>query len=186
VAMEMLNFAYELSLSYSLGSLTCKILRHGADGFTSSLKEGVLCTFIILKKSITSAGFQPANLMSSGKHATTRPVKVTLLTRVLTIKQTWNRILKMTVYWDVASCSLVEMFRRFRGCYCLHHQGSGSSPLKRRSVPTNYTAKHSTIDISILATLRNLTSFLLHFRCLFSIKKEVCKLVIFVIQINKI
>jgi hypothetical protein len=124
--MEMLNFSYELSLSYSLGSLTCKILRHGADGFT----------FIFLKKSITSAGFQPANLRSSGKHATTRPVKVTLLTRVLTIKQTWNRILKMTVSCDVAPCSLVEMFRRFRGCYCLRHQGSGSSPLKRWSVPT--------------------------------------------------
>jgi hypothetical protein len=27
------------------------------------------------------------------------------------------------VFWDVAPCSLVEVYRRFRGAYCLHHQG---------------------------------------------------------------
>jgi hypothetical protein len=32
-------------------------------------------------------------------------------------------ILKMTVFWDVAPCSPVETDRRFRGSYCLHHQG---------------------------------------------------------------
>jgi hypothetical protein len=26
----------------------------------------------------------------------------------------------MTVFWDVASCSLVEIYRRFRGTCCLH------------------------------------------------------------------
>jgi hypothetical protein len=30
---------------------------------------------------------------------------------------------KMTVLWDIAPCSLVEVYRRFRGAYCLHHQG---------------------------------------------------------------
>jgi hypothetical protein len=29
----------------------------------------------------------------------------------------------VTVFWDVAPCSLVETDRRFRGAYCLHHQG---------------------------------------------------------------
>jgi hypothetical protein len=29
----------------------------------------------------------------------------------------------MTVLWDVAPCSLVDIYRRFRGVYCLHHQG---------------------------------------------------------------
>jgi hypothetical protein len=29
----------------------------------------------------------------------------------------------MTVCWDVAQCSVVEVYRRFRGAYCLHHQG---------------------------------------------------------------
>jgi hypothetical protein len=32
-------------------------------------------------------------------------------------------LLKMTVFWDVAPCSVVEIDRRFRGAYCLHHQG---------------------------------------------------------------
>jgi hypothetical protein len=27
----------------------------------------------------------------------------------------------MTAFWDTASCSLVEVDRRFRGTYCLHH-----------------------------------------------------------------
>jgi hypothetical protein len=31
--------------------------------------------------------------------------------------------MKMTVFWDVAPCSLVEIGLRFRGAYCLHHQG---------------------------------------------------------------
>jgi hypothetical protein len=26
--------------------------------------------------------------------------------------------MKMTVFWDVATCSLVEVYRRFRGAYC--------------------------------------------------------------------
>jgi hypothetical protein len=30
----------------------------------------------------------------------------------------------MTVFWDVAPCGLVEVNRRFRGGYCLHHQGN--------------------------------------------------------------
>jgi hypothetical protein len=34
--------------------------------------------------------------------------------------------MKMTVFWDVAPCSLVEIYRRFRGAYCLHHQGDHS------------------------------------------------------------
>jgi hypothetical protein len=31
--------------------------------------------------------------------------------------------MKMTVFWVIAPCSLVEVYRRFRGTYCLHHQG---------------------------------------------------------------
>jgi hypothetical protein len=30
--------------------------------------------------------------------------------------------MNMTVFWDVASFSLVEVYRRFRGVFCLHHQ----------------------------------------------------------------
>jgi hypothetical protein len=32
----------------------------------------------------------------------------------------------MTVYWDTAPCSLVEVDRRFRGVYCLHYQGDNT------------------------------------------------------------
>jgi hypothetical protein len=32
--------------------------------------------------------------------------------------------MKMTVFWDTAPCSLVEVYRRFRGALYLHHQGS--------------------------------------------------------------
>jgi hypothetical protein len=30
---------------------------------------------------------------------------------------------KMTAFWDVAQLSLVEVDQRFRGAYCLYHQG---------------------------------------------------------------
>jgi hypothetical protein len=30
---------------------------------------------------------------------------------------------KMTVFWVVAPCSLVEVYRRFRGSCFVHHQG---------------------------------------------------------------
>jgi hypothetical protein len=34
--------------------------------------------------------------------------------------------LKMAVFWVVAPCSLVEVYQRFRGPCCLHHQGDAS------------------------------------------------------------
>jgi hypothetical protein len=47
--------------------------------------------------------------------------------------------IKMTVFWDVAPWSLVEIDRRFRGAVCLHHQGDFWSygqfiPLKTKLV----------------------------------------------------
>jgi hypothetical protein len=30
--------------------------------------------------------------------------------------------MKMTAFWDIALCSLVEVDQLFRGAYCLHHQ----------------------------------------------------------------
>jgi hypothetical protein len=54
-------------------------------------------------------------------------------------------IKKFRAFWDVAPCSHVKVDRRFRGAYCLHHQGDdrGSThlwnvgPLQR-----DYTALH--------------------------------------------
>jgi hypothetical protein len=32
--------------------------------------------------------------------------------------------MKMTVFWDISPYSLVEVDRRFRDVYCLHHHGN--------------------------------------------------------------
>jgi hypothetical protein len=37
--------------------------------------------------------------------------------------------LKTAVFWDVASCSLVDVYRRFRGVWCLHHEDDGGREL---------------------------------------------------------
>jgi hypothetical protein len=34
-----------------------------------------------------------------------------------------NLLTKMAVFWVVAPFSVVEVYRRFRGACCLHHQG---------------------------------------------------------------
>jgi hypothetical protein len=47
---------------------------------------------------------------------------------VVTLKTFWTNTLvfsvKMAVFWVEALCSLVEVYQRFRGSYCLHHQGA--------------------------------------------------------------
>jgi hypothetical protein len=69
-AKEIMNFALGSLFHTWKGSLTCrKILRHGADGFTSPSNEGVLRTFIALKNPSPLARFEHANLGSNGKHA---------------------------------------------------------------------------------------------------------------------
>jgi hypothetical protein len=45
--------------------------------------------------------------------------------------------MKMTVFWDVAPCSLVEIDRQFRGTYCLHLNTS------RMSVNFYETIRHN-------------------------------------------
>jgi hypothetical protein len=35
----------------------------------------------------------------------------------------YKLFIEMTVFWDVAPCSLVEGYQRVRGPCCLHHQG---------------------------------------------------------------
>ena len=50
-------------------------LRHGTNGFTSTPKEGVLRIFSPQKNPTASAGFEPANLVTKGQHATPRPPK---------------------------------------------------------------------------------------------------------------
>jgi hypothetical protein len=35
--------------------------------------------------------------------------------------------MKMTAFWDTVPCSFMELDRRLRGVYCLHHQNDGST-----------------------------------------------------------
>jgi hypothetical protein len=51
--------------------------------------------------------------------------------------------MKMTVFSDVAPCSLVDTDRRFRDAYCLHHQG-----IADRSIYPEYTAQHPRRQLS--------------------------------------
>jgi hypothetical protein len=46
----------------------------------------------------------------------------------LILSYRWVTLLKMTVFWDVVPCCLVEVYRRFRRACCLHQQGDDSSP----------------------------------------------------------
>jgi hypothetical protein len=51
----------------------------------------------------------------------------------VTIKVLGGWILKMAVFWVVAPCSMVEVYRHFRGPFCLHHQGDGVMEAARTS-----------------------------------------------------
>jgi hypothetical protein len=45
--------------------------------------------------------------------------------------------MKMAVFWVVAPCSLVEVYRRFRGSCCLHHQGDEIIALMMEAASNN-------------------------------------------------
>jgi hypothetical protein len=42
--------------------------------------------------------------------------------------------MQMTVFWDVEPCSLVQVYRRFRGACCLHHQGDEAASTPEMAV----------------------------------------------------
>jgi hypothetical protein len=53
--------------------------------------------------------------------------------------------IKAAVFWDVAPCSVVDTSRRFRGTYCLHHEGYGQ-------YPSDNTEQHNNRQPSSLKT----------------------------------
>jgi hypothetical protein len=56
---------------------------------------------------------------------------------------------------DIAPCSLAEVYRRFRGACCLHHQGLMIEALKRRSISTRlHDATSQTTVIFILVAVK--------------------------------
>jgi hypothetical protein len=46
-------------------------------------------------------------------------------------KEHWVRGMMMTIFWDVTSCSLVEVNQRFRNACCRHHQGDYRQTTRR-------------------------------------------------------
>jgi hypothetical protein len=62
--------------------------------------------------------------------------------------------MKKDVFWVVALCSLVEVYQRFRGSCCLHHQGNsghscknirlGLTSLKKQAVFVGVTPDYHT------------------------------------------
>jgi hypothetical protein len=49
-----------------------------------------------------------------------------------------------TAFWDIAPCSKIEVDRRFRGAYWLHHQNDPNDnavPTSETSVYFNFTAR---------------------------------------------
>jgi hypothetical protein len=70
LAKEIMNLALQSIFVHTskVSSTCCKIFQHGATGFTSPLMGSVLWTFIALKHPSFSAGFEPANPGSNGKH----------------------------------------------------------------------------------------------------------------------
>jgi hypothetical protein len=65
--------------------------------------------------------------------------------------------MKFTSLWSIAQCSLVEVTRRFRGAYCLHHWGNdgGRTPLNRRYTSTTLHSATSQISVIFIATYFN-------------------------------
>jgi hypothetical protein len=71
-----LNLADVVCLSYCSGFFKChKILRHGADGFTSPVKEGVLQIFIALKNTSLGRGLNPRTLGPVASTLTVTPLR---------------------------------------------------------------------------------------------------------------
>jgi hypothetical protein len=51
-----------------------------------------------------------------------------------------KNLLKTAVFWIVVQCSLLEVYRRFRGASCLHHHGHES--LMMKPISTSETSIH--------------------------------------------
>jgi hypothetical protein len=45
--------------------------------------------------------------------------------------------LKVRAFWDIATCSFVVVYRRFRGAYCFYHQSDKFTALMMEAVCTS-------------------------------------------------
>jgi hypothetical protein len=76
------------------------------------------------------------------------------------------KTLKFRVFWDVAPCSHVEVDRRFRGAYCLHHQGNFTKTLKFMN-RFNYSLHIQPIKMWIMQCIIHTRKNWLHFSFFF-------------------
>jgi hypothetical protein len=91
---------------------------------------------------------------------------VVQMTFVIVNSKMWNMVrlqvltatsMKMTVLWNVASCSLVDTDRRFRGVYCIHHQGDDGGSKHVQIVGEYQTTRRDTSkDLSHLSKISNM------------------------------
>jgi hypothetical protein len=88
----------------------------------------------------------------------------------------------MAVFWVVAPCSLVEVYQRFRGTCCLHHQGASIIALMMEAACTSETLvnfyqttrRYNPEDSHLHIRRReNLKSYLLHLTNITSLAKKI-------------
>jgi hypothetical protein len=62
--------------------------------------------------------------------------------------------MKMTAFWDVTPCSLVEVDRRFRGVYCFYHcpDGGGRKLLSSCATSMYSDVKYVCLDRTMAVT----------------------------------
>jgi hypothetical protein len=63
------DFLYTVQARSGFKGLICRKFVHETDDLTSPPKEGVLRIFITVKNASPSAGSEPSNIGSDGKHA---------------------------------------------------------------------------------------------------------------------
>jgi hypothetical protein len=54
-------------------------------------------------------------------------------------------IMKVTIFWDFAPCSLVEAYRRFRGACFLHRQGTRFREMVAASISETSVSFYQTV-----------------------------------------
>jgi hypothetical protein len=83
--------------------------------------------------------------------------------------------MKIKGFWDIAPCSLVGVHPRFRGAYCLHHQGETSvysSGTTRRYIPkgSHVHINGAFISVEVLKTLWDFVASAARKFCVFQTK----------------
>jgi hypothetical protein len=63
-------------------------------------------------------------------------------------------VMKGSIFWDIASCSLLKVNRRFRGTCCLHLQGQSISQA-RNQLENKWQVKHAGFFLGLFFNPKN-------------------------------